>query len=94
MSMLTRIQAFIPDTDPEYQKHKKIFDLCEESEVSLPKETAEYFKGWDRPEQKLLVELIKNVHYTTYNKDMCEGFEVKLSNLPTGVTKIRFFNSY
>jgi hypothetical protein len=92
--MSTRIEAFIPDTDKEYQKHKAIYDLCVKSRVSLPKETEEYFHGCDVPEDKLKVNLQKNIHYTLYNGDMSSGFDVDLSKLPQGVTKLRFYNSW
>lgn len=92
--MSTRIEAFVPDTDKEYQKHKQVYDVCTKADVSLPKETEEYFKGCDEPEQKLQVELVKGQHYIIYGRDMEEGFEVELSQLPEGVTKIRFINSW
>lgn len=96
--MSTHIQAFIPDTDAEFKKHKKILLMCLENEVSLPKETAEYF-GSDSADLylldgKLSIELVKNIHYIEYREDMIDGFEVDLSKLPSGVSKLRFFNSY
>jgi len=101
MGMSTRIEAFIPDTDLEYQKHKKVFLACHEADVELPKQTAEYFGGdeGDWPElemldEKLEIRLIEGVHYTEYRGDMIEGFEVDINKLPKGVSKIRFTNSY
>ena len=94
MSMSTYIKAFIPDTDKEYQKHKMIWEVCDEANVSLPKETEEYFKGYNEPEEKLEVVLIKNIHYCNYDADSQNGFEVDLTKLPEGVTKLRFINSY
>lgn len=43
MGMSTHIKAYIPDTDPEYQKHKKILLACADANASLPKETMKYF---------------------------------------------------
>ena len=94
MGMSTRIKAYVPDTDREYQKHKEVYLVCLKAGVSLPKETEEYFKGCDRPEEKLEVELVKGEHYQIYRQDMNDGFEVELDKLPEGVTKIRFYNSY
>ena len=98
MGMSTRIEAFMPDTDLEFQKHKKILLMCKEAEVSLPKETAEYF-GDDSPEEynldeKLEINLIEGTHYEEWEGDMQQGFEVDLSKLPKGVTKLRFYNSW
>lgn len=94
MGMSSYIQAFIPDTDATYQKHKKILLVCEEAGVQLPKETAEYFGTTDAAkyvlEEKLSVELKKGVHYAEYLEDMTQGFEVDLTKLPQGVTKLRF----
>jgi hypothetical protein len=98
MSMSTSIRGFIPDTDPEYQRHKKVLLACKEAKVSLPEETAKYF-GSKYPdlcllEEKLEVNLVNGTHYKEYRAEMQEGFEVDLTKLPQGVTKIRFYNSY
>ena len=92
--MSTHIIALVPDNDPEYQKHKKIFDVCTAAEVSLPVETEQYFKGCDVPEEKLQVKLLYGVHYKEWSADMQEGFEVDITTLPQGVRTIRFYNSY
>jgi len=98
MVMSTHIEGFMPDTDLEYQKHKKVLLICQESGVSLPKETAEYF-GEDDPnsyllDEKLEIELKLGVHYEDYQENSSVGFEVDLTKLPKGVTKLRFTNSY
>jgi hypothetical protein len=72
--------------------------VCFEAKVSLPKETAEYFKS-NEPyknllEEKLQINLVKGTHYKEYNADMSQGFEVDLEKLPQGVTKLRFYNSF
>jgi hypothetical protein len=92
--MSTYIKAFTPDTDPEYQKHKKLWDICEEMGVSLPKETEEYFKNCDTPEDKLEIDLEKDVHFEEYEDDSSQGVEVDITKLPKGVTKLRFYNSW
>ena len=96
--MSTHIQGFIPDTDAAYQKHKKVLLVCAEAGVSLPKETTDYF-GSEFPseyllEEKLSVDLKEGVHYAVYHDDYSAGFDVDLSKLPKGVTKLRFYNSY
>lgn len=98
MSMSTHIKGFIKDTDPLYQKHKKVLLACNEAEVSLPKETADYFES-DDPDlcllgDKLEIPLKRGIHYKEYSEDMLEGFEVNLSDLPRAVSKLLFYNSY
>lgn len=98
MGMSTHIQAFIPDTDLEFQKHKKILLMCIENAVSLPKETAEYFGNEYADEEsldtKLEIELKEDIHYKDFSEEGRQGFEVDLSKLPTGVTKLRFYNAW
>ena len=100
MGMSTHIRAFMPDTDPEFNKHKKLALACDDANVSLPKETAEYF-GCDVDdfysdliEEKLEIDLIKDEHFVIYTDIMSEGYEVDLTRIPKGVTKLRFYNSY
>lgn len=98
MGMSTYIEAFIPDTDPIYQRHKSVLLACTAANVSLPKETAEYF-GEDWPEtylldNKLEVQLEEGVHYEHYQVDTSIGFTVDLTKLPQGVTKLKFYNSW
>lgn len=98
MGMSTHIKGFILDTDPEYQKHKEVLLFCHKAEVSLPSETAAYF-GIQFPqpyilEEKLEMQLEKGVHYEGWREDGSGGFEVDLTKLPKGVTKLRFYNSW
>lgn len=96
--MSTHIMAFMPDTDADFKKHKKILLACMEAEVSLPKETAEYFGEEDAEEylldEKLSVELKEGVHYKDWSDESSQGFEVDLSKLPKWITKLRFCNSW
>lgn len=99
MGMSTHIKAFIPDTDPEYQKHKFIVEACLDADVSLPKETSAYFGGYGRPgthmlEEKLEIELKEGEHYVDWSDESSQGFEVDLTKLPPGVTKLRFYNNW
>jgi hypothetical protein len=99
MGMSTHIQAFIPDTDKVFNKHKKVLLACLEAQVSLPKETAEYF-GEEEPEiylldNKLSVDLEEGNQYTEwYDGYGSQGFEVDLSKLPPAITKLRFYNNW
>lgn len=96
--MSTHVQAFIPDTDETYQKHKKVLLACLEADVDLPKATAEYF-GSEYPEEYLLDEKLEinleaGKHYKEYDDDASSGYEIFIKDLPKGVHKIRFYNSW
>lgn len=94
MSISTSIQAFIPDTDETYKKHKRVLLACLDAEISLPKETADYFGETDPEEylleQKLEIELVQGKHYKDWSDDNSDGFEIELKDIPKGVTKLRF----
>ena len=98
MGMSTYIRGFIPNTDAEYKKHAKVLVACAEAEVELPKQTADYFGSKEAYEElleeKLEVKLKNGTHYKAWSSDMQEGYEVDLTKLPKGVTKLRFYNSY
>jgi len=93
MSVSLHITAFTPDTDPEFQKHKKVLMVCKETGVSLPPETAEYFDSttpYDALlDERLEVELEKDKHYRDYWSDTEDGYELDLNDLPDGVSKLR-----
>lgn len=71
-------------TDEKYVKYKKIYDLCESSNVSLPDEVKEYFEN-DYPEEKLKQKLnvVKNE-----DVDMITRWELDVQDIPKGVEKI------
>lgn len=101
MGMSTHIAAFIPDTDADFKKYKAIALVCMEAKVSLPAEVSNYFNVRHNPypgmfDEKLSVELVNGTHYTEYNdsENSESGFEVDLTKLPKGVTKLRFYNSW
>lgn len=100
MGMSTHLRAFIPDTDKEYLKHKEVLLLCKKAEVSLPKETMDYFKtNYSDPNEELLethleMDLNENEHYKEWGDNFRQGYELDLLKLPEGVTKIRFYNSW
>ena len=100
MSMSTSLQAFM-DKDTVYQNHKNVLMACKKANVSLPKETAEYFgsENWEIAEEnateKLEVELKEGIHWKHIEPGYPEsGFEVFVKKLPKEVTKIRFENSW
>ena len=92
------IKAFIPDTDPEYQRQRKVLLACKEAEVSLPKETAKFFgenyADLSSLDEKLEIKLQKDLHYREIFDDGVTGYEVILSKLPAGVDRIQFINTW
>jgi hypothetical protein len=95
MGMSTKVIGFVSENDDMYKKHSKVLMACIEAGVSnLPKETAEYF-GSEYPGEYLLEEKLQTrIPVHEYSADMQDGFEVIVSEIPIGVYKIRFVNSY
>lgn len=95
MGMTTRVYGFVSPEDETYKKHANVLRACIDAEVeTLPKETAKYF-GSEYPEEELFEEKLKTkIPCHEYSEDMQEGYEVIVSEIPEGVHKIRFVNSY
>lgn len=101
MSTSTHIKAFIPDTDLEFQRHKKVFLVCLQAKVSLPHETADYFNFYDGIpdngdllDSKLEIDIKNSNCLNKWHNHDADGYEIDLTKLPQGVTKIRFYNSW
>jgi len=93
--MSTHIKGFIPDTDPTYQKHKKVLIACYEAGIKkLPQETAIYF-GNEYPDPYLLEEKLEvDILFNKLDDDSSNHYEVFIKDIPEGVEKIRFSNSW
>lgn len=95
MSMQTSVKGYRSPEDPEHQKHLKVLRVCREVGVSLPEETAEYFGPYKPeyidPDCTLEIEVPFRQVYPT---EGVQGYEVIVSDIPMGVHKIRFENSY
>lgn len=94
------VRAITPETDPEYQKHRKVLDACVTAGVSLPKETREYFNHDGSLESKefvgkrLNLSLKEGVHFKKYLEffdDQIPGVEIDLTKLPKGVEKLQIY---
>jgi len=90
--MSTHIIGLISSDNELYQKHLKVLKVCRDASVSIPKETYNYFSGDYEgiEDQKLEVELKKY----TYETDMTSGYEIIVSEIPEGVERIRFTNTW
>ena len=92
--MSMSITGFVSPNNEKYKKHAKVLIACLEADVSLPKETAEYF-GSTYPDKYLLDEKLEiEIKKHKYYEDMVEGFEIIVSEIPEDVHKIRFVNNY
>ncbi len=93
--MSTQITGFVSPENENYKKHSKVLIACIDAGISeLPKETAEYF-GEKSPQRYLLEsKLATSVPTHEYSQDMTEGYEIIVSEIPEGVHKIRFVNSW
>lgn len=94
--MSTHVEGF-RDSDDYHNKQKAVFIACTEAGVDLPEQTLKYFEyiaptkdNLQYLDQPLKVEIPTE----EWSSDMCEGFEINLEEVPKGVKRIRFYNSY
>lgn len=97
MGMSTWVIGLRTDQNPEYQKQVRVVEACKDAGIEkLPPETAKYFNQDYHPadvdvEDALLVK-IPTKEWS--DGDMSEGYEISVADIPSGVVKIRFVNSY
>lgn len=97
MSMSTWVTALRSADNPEYQKQLNVLKACREAGVSkLPPETAKYFEQDYHPqdvdEENALVVKIPSQKWN--DRGIHQGIEINVADIPSGVSKIRFINSY
>ena len=95
MGMSTTVSGYRSPEDSEHQKHVKVLQFCKEMGVSLPQETAEYF-GDDIKIEYIDPDDLLEVEIPFHKVDVDAGYnyEVILSEIPKGINKIRFSNSW
>ena len=95
MGMSICIKGLISSDDEKYQKHCKVLRACIDANIEeLPKETAEYF-GCKYPEEYLFEDKLEtDIIAHRYSNEHSEGFEIVVSEIPEGVQKIIFFNTW
>lgn len=94
MGLSTYIVAFVSPEDQTYKNHANVLKACHDAGVSLPKETAEYF-GQEEPEKYLLDEKLEiEIPFTQWDCDDQKGYQILVKDIPEGVHKIRFYNSW
>lgn len=95
MGMSTTVVGFLSNENETYKKHAKVLEACIEAGISeLPKETAEYFGSKD-PDASLLDEKLEvEIPVKEIKGGYESGFELIVSEIPDGVYKIQFLNSW
>jgi hypothetical protein len=95
MGMSTNIVGFVSPENEIYQKQVKVLKACIDADISeLPKETAEYFGSKYAEEYLIEEKLTTNIITHEYSNDYQSGYEIIVSEIPEGVHKIRFVNSW
>ena len=95
MGMSTHIEALISDTDETYQKHLKVLVACREADIEyLPEETATYFDSLTPYENLEEEKLQLDIPMEEWGDDCRSGYEIKVSDIPKGAYKLRFYNCY
>lgn len=93
MSMSTHIVGFRP-ADDKWRKMKAVYDACQDAGTQVPDSVIRFFDYAPPDEAGVEVDIEKTDAVTEWRGDMREGFEVDLTQLPEGITVIRFYNSY
>lgn len=90
MGMSTHVTGFQPP-DELWVKMKRVWDACIDAGIDPPQEVDEFF-NYVSPQGNPG----KEVHIPSHDwrAEMSEGVEVNMSDIPKGVTVIRFWNSW
>lgn len=84
-----KITGVISENNPDYSKHRRIFEMCMKEEVDLPEQTKKFFGNDvdhdDCLERALQIELEAGVHYNDKGKYV----ELIMTAIPKHFVKIR-----
>jgi len=83
--------------DENFENQKQVFIACVKARVSVPSETLKYFDNIEPYEHNIhLIDsaLTVKIPHHEYHADMEDGLEINVSEIPSGVQRIRFWNSY
>lgn len=95
MGMSTTVVGLTSPDEPEYVTMSKLAKQCKDAGVGYPHEVVAWFRvrgaDPDYPEEALHVELL----LTDWDEEeMSKGLELKVADIPAGVTTLRFYNSW
>lgn len=89
MSMSTHVIAFRPP-DEAWGRHKRVWDAREAAEVEVPTETMEFF-NYEDPDDAGVEVSVPVRRWVDVGRD---GYELSVSDIPAGVTILRFYNAW
>lgn len=95
MSMSAYVWGLKPVTE-DYKKRLEIYKTCRELKINPPEEIRKYFEDDGEPcDEGIIVRLKDNVVRESSDANYCrEYYDVDLSKLPEGISKVRFVISY
>ena len=96
MSMYTYVQGLKPVTE-DYKKRLEIYKSCRELKISPPEEIRKYFEDdGELCDEGIIVRLKDEVVKKSTDANYCREYyyDVDLSKLPEGLSKVRFVISY
>lgn len=96
MGMSTYVVGFIPP-DERWLRMKAVWEACRAAHIDPPAEVERLFEDGPPDDSGREVTMHEGVHPAVKewtDGDMRQGIEVDLSQLPAGMTSIRFINSY
>jgi len=96
MGMSTHLTAFKSRDSKEFKKHEEIFRMCLGHGVSLPTETALFFRCNSEcyGEYEIEESIEMKIKHHEYCDDARQGFEILVSEIPKDVEVIRFYNAW
>lgn len=92
MGASLHVAGFKPAND-QWDKMKSVYESCQAAGIDIPKEVAEFF-DYEPPENKAGLEVDLETALQPYQSEGCDGYELKLSDIPAGVESLRIFNAY
>jgi len=90
MSHSLVVEGIVP-ADEAWTRMATAYVACEKAKVEIPSDILDFFDGVDPREQSgASVDIPK----TEYQSEMCEGYDIDVSSLPSNVKTIRVYISY
>ena len=93
MSMFAYVQGIKPITE-YYKKRLEIYKNCKELKISPPEEIRKYFKDDSEPCDEGIIVDLKEYIVKQGSDDCRDYYDVDLTKIPEGVTRVRFVISY
>lgn len=93
MSTSYTVKGIMPITD-EYKKRLSIYQNCRELQISPPEAIRKYFEDEHEPCNEGIILRLKDDVISSGGTMDSWHYDIDLSKLPAGVTKVRFEISY